>query len=127
MNTLRSLRAALALGAATLLLAGCAPSAEGIAGTWGSDAAGEPLLALGDNGTLSGTDGCNRLTGSWALTGDGTLEFGDIAMTEMACENVDTWLSGLATGEVAGGKLHIFDGTGKEIGSLAHERETELR
>jgi len=117
----------LAVGAAALLMAGCASGADGVAGSWGSDAPGEPMLLLGADGSLSGTDGCNRLMGSWEQGDDGKVEFGQVASTLMACTGVDTWLSGLATGEVQGQQLHIFDASGAEIGTLSREQAAELR
>ncbi|WP_165877429.1 META domain-containing protein [Agromyces fucosus] len=114
--------------AATLLTA-CAgnagtagtDSAEAVdpVGTWGDVAAtDEPSLVLGDDGSLTGTDGCNRLVGSWTAEAD-TVTFVDVASTRMACEGVDTWLSALATGTIAGDTLTVLDESGDEIGTLA--------
>ena len=41
-------------------------------------------LELRDNGTLGGSDGCNRYMSGFTLVGD-TLTFGPIATTRMAC------------------------------------------
>jgi heat shock protein HslJ len=41
-------------------------------------------LELRDNGTLGGSDGCNRYMSGFTLEGD-TLTFGPIATTRMAC------------------------------------------
>jgi heat shock protein HslJ len=114
--------------AATLLTA-CAgnagtagtDSAEAVdpVGTWGDVATtDEPSLVLGDDGSLTGTDGCNRLVGSWTAGAD-TVTFVDVASTRMACEGVDTWLSALATGTIAGDTLTVLDESGDEIGTLA--------
>jgi len=102
-------------------LVGCAPATpsgnSGAAGTWGTDAEGEPQLVLGEDGSLSGTDGCNRLSGSWTQDG-ATVDFGQVASTMMFCEGVDTWLVDLATGTVEGSTLHVLDADGVEIGTL---------
>lgn len=45
--------------------------------------------------------------------------FINVASTMMFCEDVDTWLSGLDTGVLDGGTLHIHDAGGTEIGSLS--------
>lgn len=116
-------RAALSAGvasaalAAALLLTGCGPAAPAPAGTWGSSAQGDPQLVLEANGSLSGTDGCNRLMGSWSTKG-GTVTFGQVASTRMACPGVDTWLTDLATAKVDGSTMHVFDASGAEIGTL---------
>src|SRR3954470_10330617 len=104
--------------AVALLLTGCAPAAAPPAGTWGSSTQGEPQLVLQANGSLSGTDGCNRLTGTWSKNGK-TVTFGEVASTRMACAEVDTWLINLATGTVAGKTMHILDAAGTEIGTLS--------
>ena len=106
-------------------LAGCAPATPGgtnsstnVVGTWGSDAAGEPNLTLAQDGNVSGTDGCNRLTGSWSQDGT-TVKFGELASTMMFCEGVDTWLLEVSTATVEGTTLHVMDADGAEIGTLA--------
>ncbi|MFC0716086.1 hypothetical protein [Cellulomonas biazotea] len=40
------------------------------------------------------------------------------AITSMACEGVDTWLSGASTAEVEGDDLVVRDESGEEIGTL---------
>lgn len=114
-RTLISIAAATGL---VLGLLGCSssPSAEG---NWGSQDEGEPHLVLSSDGTLSGSDGCNRLVGSWEEA-DGTISFGDgVASTMMFCEGVDTWLSGVHTATVDGDTLRILGADGAEIGTLA--------
>jgi len=105
-------------GALLVLLSACAGPAAGPAGTWGATGAGQPQLVLDADGGLSGTDGCNQLVGNWELA-DGTIDFGEVASTMMACDGVDTWLSGLSTGRIDGSTLHVLDADGVEIGTLA--------
>lgn len=113
-------RITFSLLALALLLSGCASSSAktpNAIGTWGEQGAGEPNLTLGQDGSLSGTDGCNRLMGSW--TQDGVdLEFGNVAATLMFCEGVDTWLSSLASATLDTDTLILHNASGKEIGSL---------
>jgi heat shock protein HslJ len=105
--------------AAVLLLAGCAgtPSGKAVVGTWGSTSSGQPNLDIQDDGTFSGSDGCNRLSGQGQIDGD-EITFGSIASTMMACEGVDTWLSKAATGNVSGDTMTVLDDGGKTIGTL---------
>jgi heat shock protein HslJ len=106
---------ALALG-----LAGCAAGtgSADVTGTWGTpDATGTPGLELNADQSVTGTDGCNRLVGTWSLNGD-TIEFGTFASTLMACEGVDTWLSGASTATVAGSTMTVQDAGGDDIGTL---------
>lgn len=44
-------------------------------------------MAFGDDGTVSGSGGCNTFTGSYSTTDDGQIEFGAIASTLMACDD----------------------------------------
>lgn len=107
-------------------LAGCAPAApstptgdtSSAVGTWGTDGEGEPNLSLTDDGKLAGTDGCNRLVGTWSQDGT-TVAFGEVASTMMFCEGVDTWLVDLDSATVDGSTLHLLDASGTEIGTLA--------
>ena len=129
--------------AAGLLFAGCASSGGGgggygdepspeptetakslttntLVGTWGSTGEQEPNLVFDAEGGLTGSDGCNRLVGSWSMDGDSVV-LSDIASTLMACEGVDTWLSGAASASLVAGdddELQIFDSAKKEIGTL---------
>ena len=104
--------------ATTLILTGCAPAAAPPAGTWGSSTEGEPQLVLQADGSLSGTDGCNRLSGTWSTAGK-TVTFGEVASTRMACPGVDTWLINLATATVSGTTMRVLNSSGTEIGTLS--------
>lgn len=44
-------------------------------------------MSFGDDGTMSGSAGCNTFTGSYSTTDDGQIEFGAIASTLMACDD----------------------------------------
>ncbi len=47
----------------------------------------ELTLFLRSDGTLTGSSGCNRYGGAWAATTDGTIVFGPLATTLLACED----------------------------------------
>ena len=88
-------------------------------GIWGNpENTREPSLELHEDGRLTGTDGCNRLMGRWVLE-DGTVRFQEVAMTMMACPDVDQWLASAASAVPADDTLLVYDGAGNEIGSLA--------
>lgn len=104
--------------ACALALSGCASAQPGVVGVWGNpDTTSKPSLELGDNGELTGTDGCNRLMGSYTVQGD-KITFEGVASTLMYCEGVDTWLSALASATVTGNDMTVFDRAGAEIGTL---------
>ena len=121
------MKRALVAGAAVILggmvpLSGCAsfdpPKGPSPVGIWGEPDG--PHLDLGEDGRLSGSDGCNRLMGTWEAEGQ-TVEFVGVATTMMACLDIDDWLSRLRTGTVDGDEMTIFNIDGGEIGLLARQ------
>lgn len=92
-------------------------SMDSYEGTWGTDEPGKPYLQFVADGTVTGTDGCNRLMGKWTLE-EGAIHFQQMVSTMMYCEGVDTWLSGAASAKVHGDSLRVFDRGGVEIGTL---------
>lgn len=108
-----------------LIVAGCSDSSaeQSVLGEWGPGGPGQPELVLDADGRLSGSDGCNRLMGSWSETG-GEIELSEMVSTRMAClEEVDTWLSGAARLQVDGETMHVLDKGGVEIGTLERQAE----
>jgi putative lipoprotein len=82
----------------------------------------EPHLILHpDNNRVSGSGGCNRLTGTYTLEGN-RLTFAQIAGTMMACpsgmdqeRSFHDALGLAATWRVEGERLELFDASGKAI------------
>ena len=118
--------------AALLVLTGCL-GAQGSAqggdidpvGTWGDPSVdGEPYLSLAGDGSLTGTDGCNRLSGSWSVDEGEQVLFENVASTRMFCEGVDDWLSGLSAATIAGTTMTVLGQDGSEIGQLERSSET---
>ncbi len=110
--------AALILGIMTSLT-GCSSTGSSSdpspVGTWGDlDIA---YLELGEDGALTGSDGCNRLMGSWESEG-ATVTFIGVASTMRACEDVDDWLGRLDTATVGQDELTVFNVDGQQIGVL---------
>ncbi|HWK19403.1 MAG TPA: META domain-containing protein [Microbacteriaceae bacterium] len=115
-------RAAIAVaGLGVLALVGCAAPASGPVGTWTSSPSASadeaPRLVVGADGSVTGDDGCNALEGRWDPA-DAQIAFSDVASTLMACDGVDTWLSGLATATVEGDTMTVRDASGAAIGEL---------
>jgi heat shock protein HslJ len=103
-------------------LTGCAASggeSTDVVGTWSeSSDADAPSLTLEEGGKLSGTDGCNQLSGEWKVEDDDIVTFGSVASTQMACEDADTWLAGLSQATISGSTMTIEGADGAEIGQL---------
>lgn len=121
------LRGATIAALGVLALAGCGSGANSDsgstgasidpAGVWGQSDPGQPNLELMPDGSFTGTDGCNRMGGSWESDG-AEVTFSDVFQTLMACDDVDTWLSALDTATASSDSLTVFDESGAEIGTL---------
>lgn len=121
-RSFRTLAAPLAVVAAALLLTACTSQSADYIGTWGDESQDStPSLVLNEDGTVSGTDGCNRILGEYSYENE-TVVFGNLATTMRFCEGVDTWLNLGSTATVSGDEILVFDADGKELGSL--ERHT---
>ena len=105
-----------------LALTGCAASggdSVDAVGTWSeSSGADAPSLTLDEGGKLTGTDGCNQLSGEWKVEDDDIVYFGSVASTQKACEDVDTWLAGLSQATISGSTMSVEGADGAEIGQL---------
>jgi heat shock protein HslJ len=76
-------------------------------------------------GRLSGSDGCNRITGTYQVKGN-ALSFGQTAATGIAC--IDTAadverafrgaLKSAARFTISGDRLELFDGTGNRVAAF---------
>ncbi|GEK19698.1 META domain-containing protein [Cellulomonas xylanilytica] len=108
-------------GAALTACAGGTPQGapvEDVAGLWGmQDTEGIASLDLAEDGTATGTDGCNRMVGTWEQNGT-QVAFGQWTTTRMACQSVDTWLSLSVKATLEGDNLIFADENGLEIGTL---------
>ena len=76
-------------------------------------------------GRVSGSDGCNRMTGSYELKGD-AITFGQMAGTQMACLNTAEIerpfreaLKGATRLMVVGDRLELADATGKRVAAFS--------
>lgn len=93
----------------------------GTVGQWGGQEDREPHLSLTEDGRVSGHDGCNGFSGGYTVTDEGTIRFHDVLGTLKGCPGVDTWLHRLASAEVRGDELVVFDSAGEEIGRLPRD------
>ncbi len=89
-----------------------------VTGQW-NEPDSKPLVDLLflKNGTVSGSDGCNQLNGTWKISGS-TVELGPFTATMMACGDVDTWLSGATSATIDGKTMTVLGDSDKKIGTL---------
>lgn len=91
-----------------------------LVGTWGSTDEDEPNLTFDTDGTVSGTDGCNEISGDWSLD-DGIVTVAPMLITQIGCEAVDTWMAGLRSVVLTDNEddeLTVRDDTDAPIGTL---------
>lgn len=81
----------------------------------------EVYILLGGAGRVAGSDGCNRIIGSYVLSRD-VITFGALAGTQMACpDTADTErglrkaLSGAVRWSIADDRLELLDATGSRL------------
>jgi heat shock protein HslJ len=82
----------------------------------------ETTMILGDDGSLSGSAGCNTYSGTYTLDVD-ALTVGPLATTKMACADdvmaqeaaFLTAMEGVATSSIEGSRLTLFDGSGAPL------------
>lgn len=85
----------------------------------------QPHLLFDSNShRVSGSGGCNQLTGGYQLTGN-ELKFGQLASTMMACsQGMETeqalrhMLPNVATWKITGQELELYDSSGKTLARL---------
>lgn len=87
-----------------------------------------------NGGTVSGTTGCNRYSGSYVLGPADALKFGQIAMTQMACEGpvsvqeqaFTKALGATASAVSTGGTLILKDSSGTDLATFKPRESTSL-
>ncbi|WP_146111882.1 META domain-containing protein [Arthrobacter sp. MYb227] len=118
---MRALGTLMVAGIIILGASGCAqqqePANESIVGQWIQKTDTTTMLDFAADKSFTGNDGCNSLLGTWNKS-DHVITLENTAMTLMACQGVDTWLSMAHTVEMTGDTLKINNAQGQEIGVL---------
>ena len=96
-------------------------------------AARRPHLVFNDGNGLTGSDGCNRVTGSYTVDGE-SLTVGPVITTQMACnDTVDLQrrfrgaLRGTSHWRLAGEHLEFYGATGKPLAVFERPATSPLR
>jgi heat shock protein HslJ/mannose-6-phosphate isomerase-like protein (cupin superfamily) len=91
-------------------------------------AARQPSFAFVADRRIAGTDGCNRVTGPYTVTGD-RITFGPLVMTRMACPGTDDVsrrfaraLEGTVRWRIADGRLALYDASGTPLATFIPRR-----
>ncbi|MFB2584164.1 META domain-containing protein [Herbiconiux liukaitaii] len=85
----------------------------------------EPYLALADDGTWKGSDGCNNTVGDWSLTDDGVLSATSGFSTLIGCQGADLpgFLKKSSSAYLSGDSLILADDAGDVLVTLVPARE----
>ncbi|MCG7286157.1 META domain-containing protein [Cellulomonas sp. ACRRI] len=86
-------------------------------GPWGEPDPPAPSLTIEGDGTFSGNDGCNSLTGRGSVV-DRAFVFGEMASTRKACVDVDAWLAQAHHATVDGDTLTVLSADETVLGAL---------
>lgn len=101
-------------------------TAATLAGKWiplGYVVPTDPHVVFAEDGTWSGSDGCNAGEGRWVADNAGALLATTGPMTQIGCEGapVPAWLAGVYLAGLDGERLSLLDADGSEIGWLERE------
>jgi XRE family transcriptional regulator, regulator of sulfur utilization len=139
MRALLPIAVAVALGSSLAGQAGDPPSPVGP--TWAAvelagmpvpaePAARQPSIAFVANGRVAGTDGCNRISAPYTLTGE-RVSFGPLIATRMFCPDTDDVarrfagaMGGTSRWRIGDGRLEFYGATGKPLAIFAVRPET---
>ena len=123
-TALRSVLVTLGLLAALASTAACSSgttvdvSAADVVGSWGTSTTyGQAYLLIEQDGTVAGSDGCNRLTGTWQVGGKG-VSFSAWSGATAACPQVDGWLGSAVGARLEDGDLLLVDRDNLNLGTL---------
>lgn len=119
MRTLRRGTALVATLLLTLLASGCGTITNSAIGTWAAEQP-EVHLEFTHEGVVSGTDGCNRVTGYWQQDGD-TVTFYGLASTLKGCPDTQVWLVNPATATVEAGTMTFYNAEHDKLGQLRRQ------
>ena len=80
----------------------------------------QPYLALADDGTWKGSDGCNTSVGDWSVSDDGSVEATSGFSTLIGCQGADLpgFFKKSATAYLTGDSLVLADGSGDVLVTL---------
>ena len=87
-------------------------------GQWGEIEEHAAFLTISEDGTVTGSDGCNGTSGTWSIT-DGRIVFSDMITSLMMCPNLETAMQGPVVTAVAhGDTIYVLDEHDKVTGML---------
>ncbi|PRB16103.1 META domain-containing protein [Microbacterium sp. MYb62] len=102
---------------------GAAPPLPDPVGVWEASVDGAPSLRFSADGTVTGDDGCNDLSGRWTQDSSGRIDLEALLpQTTNVCEGVDTWLSGGRSADIFDDYMYVNGDLDSPIGGLQPAR-----
>lgn len=94
-------------------------------GRWAAESNPHAFLEFALDGSVTGSDGANRIVTTWQPDGDGSAVVAPFLTTQMAAKGMQTWVGGVRRVEVDGDVLAVFDQSGNRLGELIRDNGGE--
>lgn len=92
-------------------------------GAWEARVDGTPFLRFATDGTVTGNDGCNDVSGRWVQEPDGRIDLGTLHLeTTNVCDEVDAWLSRGRSADIIDDYMYVNGDMDSPIGGLQPAR-----
>jgi hypothetical protein len=100
-----------------------APPLPDPVGAWEASVDGTTFLWFSTDGTVTGSDGCNDLSGRWTQDSAGRIEFEALLpQTTNICDGVDAWLGRGRSADIIDGYMFVNGDMDSPIGGLQPAR-----
>lgn len=94
-------------------------------GKWVSTKPGSAaFLSISDDGSLTGSDGANRISTTWTKDGSGAV-IESFLTTQRATQGMERWVGRTRRVETDGDQLNVFDHAGKHLGELTRATDSD--
>lgn len=94
-------------------------------GGWEASVDGATFLSFSPDGTVTGSDGCNDLSGRWSQDSAGRIELETLLpQTENACDGIDAWLGRGRSADIIDGYMYVNGEADSPIGGLQPARQS---
>ena len=102
-----------------------APPLPNPVGGWEASVDGATFLSFSADGTVTGSDGCDDLSGRWSQDSAGRIELEALLpQTANACDGIDAWLGRGRSADIIDGYMYVNGEAGSPIGGLQPARQS---
>lgn len=98
---------------------------QSVNGKWVSSKPGSAaFLYICADGSLTGSDGANRISTTWASDGSGAI-IESFLTTQRATQGMERWVGRTRRVEPDGHQLNVFDQAGNHLGVLTRDSDSD--